>query len=176
MPDAIPIRDLPPAEAETRLDELAAILVDAVAGGASVNFLAGFDAASGRAFWQGQLPEMRAGSRRLFVAERDGRLLGTVVLTYAPQPNGPYRAEIGKMIVHSSARRQGIGDRLLAAAEEAALAAEKTLLILDTETGSAGDALYRRRGWTPAGTIPGYAYNPAGVPVPATFFYKEIGR
>jgi hypothetical protein len=44
------IRTFDAAETEARLDEVAAILVDAVANGASVNFLAGFGMAEGRAF------------------------------------------------------------------------------------------------------------------------------
>ena len=52
----LPIRALDAAGAEARLDGLAAVLVDAVAHGASVNFLAGFAHEEGRAFWRGQLP------------------------------------------------------------------------------------------------------------------------
>ena len=169
------IRSLDAVEAELRLDDLAALLVDAVAQGASVNFLRGFSTTEGHVFWRGQLPGIAEGSRRLLVAQEDDRLLGTVVLTFAHQPNQPHRGDIGKMLVHSGARRRGLGRRLLAAAEEEARLAGRTLLCLDTEEGSAGDALYRACGWTAIGTIPGYALSPGGEPAGATFFFKRIG-
>jgi GNAT superfamily N-acetyltransferase len=171
---SVTIRALDAAEAEARLDELADILADAVAGGASVNFMAGFSAAEGRAFWRSQLPGIAAGERRLFVADDGTRLVATVVLTQAPQPNAPHRAEIGKMLVHSRARRQGLGRRLLGAAEDAARAAGRTLLLLDTVAGSAGDKLYRSCGWTAFGTVPGHALMPDGPPADTTFFYKRL--
>lgn len=170
------VRPLEAAEAEARLGELANILVDAVAHGASVNFLAGFTEAEGRAFWTAQLPGLRAGDRRLFVAEDGGRLVGTVVLFFAPQPNAPHRAEIGKMLVLSSHRRGGLGRRLLVTAEAAARDAGRSLLLLDTESGSAGERLYRACGWTEYGRIPGHAHRPDGRLAETTFFYRQLER
>ena len=54
------IRTLDAAEAKTRLDELADILVDAVAHGASVNFMASFTHARGARL----LAQPAAGHRR----------------------------------------------------------------------------------------------------------------
>ena len=168
------IRPLSAGEAEARLAELADLLVDAVAHGASVNFLAGFRPDEAVAFWRGQIPDIAAGGRLLLVAEADGRLVGTVVLTHAPQPNAPHRAEIGKMLVHSRLRRRGLGARLLAAAEDEARRAGRTLLLLDTEAGSAGEHLYRRCGWTAFGVVPIHSYRTDGRLAPTTFFYKEL--
>ncbi len=174
MTAGIAVRALDAAEAEARLDELAEILVDAVASGASVNFLAGFAPEQARAFWQGQLAGIARGERRLLVADDGQRLVATVVLTHAPQPNAPHRAEIGKMLVLRERRRQGLGARLLCAAEEAARADGRTLLLLDTETGSAGDLLYRRCGWTEIGRVPGHALRPDGSLGDTTMFYKDL--
>lgn len=172
----ITIRTLDAAETEARLDALSAILVDAVAHGASVNFMAGFSTAEGRAFWQAQLPALQTGEKRLLVAEEGGRPVGTVMLMLAPQPNAPHRGEIGKMLVLSTARRQGLGARLLGEAEATALACGRTLLMLDTETGSAGDRLYRRCGWTALGIVPGHAFRPDGRLAETTVFYKQLPR
>jgi GNAT superfamily N-acetyltransferase len=169
------VRSLGAAEAEAALLVLADILVDAVASGASVNFMAGFDEDAGRRFWRGQLPGIADGTRHLMVAEVEGRIVGTVVVTLAPQPNQPHRADIGKMLVHSSYRGRGIGRRLLAAAEALARAHGRTLLTLDTEAGSAGDRLYRSCGWTAIGSIPDYSFTPDGRLMPATFFFKSLG-
>jgi GNAT superfamily N-acetyltransferase len=170
----IRIERLSAAEAEAVLPDLAAILVDAVASGASVNFLEGFLPEEAAAFWAGRLPSLADGSTVLFVARAGEAIVGTVLLFLAWQPNSPHRGEIGKMLVHSSMRRRGVGERLLRAAEEAALARGRTLLILDTAAGSAGDRLYRRCGWIPLGTVPGFAQNTRGEPEGATFFYKHL--
>lgn len=168
------IRALDAAEAEARLGELADLLLDAVAHGASVNFMAGFARDEALAFWHGQLPGIADGGKRLLVGDDGRRLVATVMLTHAQQPNAPHRAEIGKMLVLSSARRQGLGRRLLAAAEEAARAAGRTLLMLDTETGSAGDRLYRSCGWVELGRVPDHAFKPDGRLAETTLFYKAL--
>lgn len=169
------IRPCLAAETRARLPELGALLADAVGRGASVNFMAGFTAAEGEAFWRGQLSGLRAGERRLLVAEAAGRLVGTVVLSFAPQPNGPHRAEIGKMLVHSAHRRQGLGRRLLEAAEGMARDAGRTLLLLDTEAGSAGANLYEACGWTAYGLMPDHSYTPDGHLAAAAYFFKVLG-
>lgn len=168
------LRQLDAATARDAIPALAGILVDAVARGASVNFLAGLSIEAASEFWQGQMAGIETGSRVLIVADLDGRIVGTVVVTFAPQPNGPHRAEIGKMLVHSSVRRRGIGRQLLDAAETVARQAGKTLLHLDTQTGSAGEALYRATGWTEMGVMPDHSLTPDGRLAGATFFYKAI--
>ncbi|MFA5122489.1 GNAT family N-acetyltransferase [Zavarzinia sp.] len=170
------IRRLDAAEAEARLAELAAVLRDAVEHGASVNFMAGLTAEDAAGFWRGQLPGLAAGEKHLLVAEAGGRIVGTVMLMFAPQPNAPHRAEVGKMLVHSSQRRQGLGRRLLGAAETAARAAGRSLLMLDTESGSAGDHLYRACGWTAFGQVPGHSHKPDGPLAETTFFYKVLDQ
>jgi len=116
------VRTLDAAEAEARVGKLSAILVDAVAHGASVNLMAGLADDAARAFWRSQVPGV-AGDERCFLAAEGlaagdgGRLVGTVALTFAHQPDAPHRAETGRMLVLFSARRQGIGRRPLAAAE-----------------------------------------------------------
>lgn len=171
---AIVIRELDTVEAERRISELAVILVDAVEGGASVNFLAGFTPSEAEEFWRGQLPGIADGSRHLLVADNGEKLVGTVVLTKAPQPNQPHRADVGKMLVLASLRRRGLGRRLLDAVEALARARGRTLLMLDTTTGSAGDRLYRSCGWVEYGIVPGHALSTEGVRSSTTFFYKHI--
>jgi GNAT superfamily N-acetyltransferase len=174
MTKPIAIRALDPAEAEARLGELADILVDAVAHGSSVNFMAGFSHDEGKAFWRNQLPAIASSEKILFVGDDGEKLVATVLLMFAPQPNAPHRAEIGKMLVHSSMQRQGLGRRLLEAAEQAARNSGRTLLLLDTATGSPGERLYRTCGWTELGTMPDHSFTPDGRLAPATFFYKTL--
>ena len=62
------------------------------------------------------------------------------------------------------------------AAEEAALAAGRTLLVLDTVTGGEAERLYARLGWTRVGVVPDYALWPDGRLCDTTFFYKRLSR
>jgi GNAT superfamily N-acetyltransferase len=171
---SITIRPIDAEEAARQLSALSGLLVDAVTHGASVNFMAGFTAGDAEAYWLKQIAGLAAGDRIWLVAEQGGVLVGTVMCVFAPQPNQPFRADVSKMLVHSSQRRQGIGSLLLAAVEAAALKAGKTMLVLDTGALSAGDRLYRRCGWTAIGSIPSYAYTTDGRPEAATFFYKQL--
>lgn len=174
MAGTIVIRELAAAEAERRLGELGAILRDAVDSGASVNFLEGFTQGEGEEFWRGQISGLADGGRHLLVAEDGDRLIGTVVLTKAPQPNQPHRADVGKMLVLASHRRKGVGRRLLDAVEALAREEGRTLLMLDTTLGSSGDLLYRSCGWVQYGIVPGHALSTLGVPTATAFFYKEV--
>ncbi|MGW3401566.1 GNAT family N-acetyltransferase [Streptomyces zhihengii] len=104
-----------------------------------------------------------------------GRVIGTVQLRSETSPNGTHRAEVAKLLVHRDARGRGVARLLLTAAEECARDAGRTLLLLDTQTGSAAEHLYRSAGWTQVGTVPDYAADPAGVLRPTTFFRKTLG-
>lgn len=155
-------------------EDLAAVLVDCVAGGASVNFMAGFDMPRARAFWTEVAARMETDGRHVFAAvDPDGRIVGTVQLVPAGIENQPHRAEISKMLVLRSARRRGLGGALMRAAEEAAAATGKTLLNLDTASDDA-ERLYAALGWTLAGRIPNYALMPDGAPCATALYYKEI--
>lgn len=170
----VTIRELDATEAEARLAEQAAILVDAVAHGASANFLAGFTLAEAAAFWRGQSAGLADDSRHLLVADDGQRLVGTVLLSKAPQPNQQHRADVGKMLVLSEARCRGLGRRQLEAVEALAAAQGLNQLTLDTHTGSAGERLYSGNGWTALGVVPGHALTPDGRPAPTSFFYKQL--
>jgi hypothetical protein len=45
---------------------------------------------------------------------------------------------------------------------------------LDTETGSSGEAVFRKLGYTELGKIPNYSMSPTGELKGATFFYKQL--
>lgn len=173
---AIEARTIDPDEAARLLPAFCELLVDAVAHGASVNFMAGFTLAAAESYWRRQIEAFAGGDRLWIVAEADGRVAGMVMCLLCWQPNQPFRAEVSKMIVHSSQRRRGIGALLMRAIEEAALEAGRTLLVLDTAEGGAGERLYRRMGWTPFGAVPGFAYDTQGRPETAVFFYKRLAE
>ncbi|ETK34811.1 GNAT family N-acetyltransferase [Microbispora sp. ATCC PTA-5024] len=153
---------------------LAVLLQDAVEGGASVGFLAPLDLGTAAAWWESLAPAVAEGRMILWVARDGGEIIGTITLRLEQYPNGRHRGEIAKLLVHRMARGRGLGRDLLAIAERAAIEDGRTLLILDTETGSRAEELYRRKGWTPLGVVPGHAADPSGVLKPTTFFYKRL--
>jgi GNAT superfamily N-acetyltransferase len=157
-----------------QLDGLARVLADCVAGGASVSYLAPFSHDDARAAFAGFAAEVEQGRRLLLAAFADGELVGTVQVILALPPNQPHRGEIAKLLVHRSARRRGIAQRLMERAETEARAEGKTLLVLDTVTGDDAERLYERLGWNRVGVIPGYALYPDRRPCDTTVFWKAL--
>ncbi len=173
-PDPIEVRRLDGPELRTQLNALADVLADCVAGGASVSYLAPFSQEDARAAFAGMVAEAEAGRRLILGAFTGDRLVGTVQVILALPPNQPHRAEIAKLLVHSSARRRGVAEQLMWAAEADARAEGKTLLVLDAVTGDDAARLYERLGWTTVGVIPNYALYPDGRPCDTTVFWKAI--
>lgn len=168
------IRALTGAETEQHLDDLAEVLADCVAGGAGVGFLQPFSVAEARGWWQGVLPGVARGERVVIGALDGERLVGTVSLVLATPLNQQHRADIAKMLVHSSARKRGIGAALLAEAERMARRNNRSLLTLDTVTGSAAERLYSHLGWQTAGNIPNYALSPRRTFDSTTIMWKAL--
>ena len=150
------------------LPGLAALLVEAVDGGASVGFLAGVTPEQAVAFWRSAL------AAPTLVAELDGRVVGCVQLLPAKLPNGRHRAEVAKLLVHRSARGRGVATALMAHLEDQARAQGRWLLQLDTETGSPAQRLYERLGWQVLGVLPDHAVRPEGGLAPTTFLYRRL--
>lgn len=87
----------------------------------------------------------------LAVARRDGRVVGTLQLTFLPglSHRGATRAQVEAVRVHSGERGGGLGTDLLAWAEEEARRRGAAMLQL-TSDASRGDAhrFYERLGYT----------------------------
>jgi ribosomal protein S18 acetylase RimI-like enzyme len=170
----VSIQQLGAAAARAELEALCALLVDSVAGGASVGFLAPLSDAKARAFWGKVIASVESGECLLLVARNEaGRIDGTVQVVLMQKENQPHRAEVSKLLVHRRARRHGLGAVLMQAAESAARGANRSLLVLDTSTPEA-ERLYERLGWQTCGRIPDYALLPDGTPGGVTIYYKAI--
>jgi GNAT superfamily N-acetyltransferase len=165
------VRDL----SEADIAGLSDVLIDCVEGGASVSFMLPMTRSKAEGFWRDAAASARRGERVIVVAEDDaGSIVGTATLiTHLPE-NQPHRGDVAKMLVHRRARRRGIAAALLAAVEDAARAAGKTLLVLDTVTGGDAERLYAREGWQRCGVIPDYALFPDGRFCSTTVFYKLL--
>jgi GNAT superfamily N-acetyltransferase len=160
-------------EARRRIPELALVLQDCVAKGASVSFMNPFSLAEAIGYFTDISKSVARQEIILFAAIEKGRAVATVQLHPTWKPNQPHRAEIAKMLVHSAHRKQGIGQKLLETAEIEAKKRGYTLLTLDTASGEA-ERLYTRVGYIKAGAIPNYALWPDGGYCDTVFYYKLI--
>src|SRR6266852_3575824 len=159
---------------DAQIDGLADVLIDCVEGGASVSFMHPLSRDRAVAFWRRVAHGVAAGERALLVAGDARGLCGTVQLVLDQPENQPHRADLSKLLVHRRARRQGLGDALMRAAEATARECGKTLLVLDAVTGGDAERLYARLGWERVGVIPGYALLPHGGLCSTTVFYRNL--
>ena len=168
--DLLRVPDPVPTDLLTGLAEL---LRDAVQDGASVGFVRTPEVPDAERWWRRYL----AGGWTWVAVEESRattRVVGTVSLRVDQPENGLHRAELTKLLVHRDFRGRGLASRLVTTAEEAAVQAGRTLLVLDTETGSPAEGIYERWGWRRVGTIEGYAVNPDGGVRGTTLFTKVL--
>ncbi|GED71644.1 N-acetyltransferase [Brevibacillus reuszeri] len=151
------------------LNQLSQLLVDVVGEGASIGFLPHLSYVEARAYWSDVLGK----HVKMWVAERDGVIVGTIQLHLATKPNSLHRAEIAKLMVHPTAGRQGIGRALLLMTEARARVENRSLLILDTREGDHSNQLYLSMGYQEAGRIPQYVTSADGG-LDATVIYYKI--
>ena len=154
-------------------DGLVELLIDSVSNGASVGFLNPINSSTAREYWQHVLstPEDEL---VLWVATCEETVVGSVQLALCPKENGRHRAEVQKLMVHSSARGHRIASRLMQTLETYALQTGRFLLVLDTEAGSPAESVYQHLNWQKAGEIPDYARNAAGQLHATAYYYKKL--
>lgn len=157
-----------------QVEALADVLIDCVEGGASVSFMLPLTRERATAFWRKVAHGVAAGDRALLVAEDAEGICGTVQLVFDLPENQPHRGDLAKMLVRRRARKQGLGAALVQAAEATARECGKSLLVLDTVTGSDAERLYTRMGWQRVGDIPRYALWPQGGFCSTTVFYRNL--
>ncbi|HSE06682.1 MAG TPA: GNAT family N-acetyltransferase [Methylomirabilota bacterium] len=158
---------------DREIEGLADVLIDCVAGGASVSFMHPLSRERALAFWRHVAKDAASGGRAVLVAEDARGVCGTVQLVLDQPENQPHRADLSKLLVHRRVRRQGLGEALMRAAEIMARECGKTLLVLDTASDDA-ERLYERLGWERVGVIPGYALLPQGGLCRTTVYYRNI--
>lgn len=159
----------------SRIDELCDVLENCVQGGASVSFMLPFGREKSQAFWLNVAQSVNRGERLLLVDELEGEgIVGTVQLILDQPENQPHRADVAKLLVHDRARRKGVAGRLMNALETAARDNGKSVLVLDTSTGSGAETFYVNAGWEKVGEIPRYALMPDGEMTSTSVFYKFL--
>ena len=156
------------------IDDLTALLTDAINNGASVGYVLPVEHNMINAYWRAIAEDVSAGSIALFAIRENEHIAASAQLAFCGKPNGRHRAEVQKVLVHSAHRRKGFGGRLMRAIEAHAFNCQRSLLVLDTETDSAGQRLYEATGYTAAGIIPRFAIGNSGGFVPTTYMYKIL--
>jgi ribosomal protein S18 acetylase RimI-like enzyme len=155
---------------------LSEMLIEVVANGGSVSFMHPLQTKTAAAFWDNALTAA-ARNERIVLGAWDGEhLAGTVTLLLDCPPNQPHRAEIAKLMTRPSHRGRGIAVALMQAAEDLAVSHARTLLVLDTATDGGASKLYKRLGYTLAGSIPDYALKPHGGLTATMIYWKRIGE
>ncbi|PMU19360.1 MULTISPECIES: N-acetyltransferase [unclassified Pseudomonas] len=152
------------------------LLLDAVKHGASVGFMADFDEAQASAYLNGVQASLTDGSLLLWVVVRDEHVIASVQLALCMKANGLNRAEVQKLLVHSEARRRGLGQQLMSALELSARQYKRGLLYLDTEAGSGAEAFYQSLRYTKIGELPNYCQSPDGRYTPTAIYFKTLGQ
>ena len=152
------------------LSALADLLVSVVEDGASIGFLPPLSIEDAVAYWQ----QVIQPGVRVWIAVKNGEVMGTVQLHLAMKPNASHRAEVAKLMVHPGHRRNGAARLLMQAVEEAARPENRSLLVLDTREGDPSNVLYQSLGYIEAGRIPNYARSASGSLDGTVLYYKMI--
>lgn len=150
------------------------LLSDAVESGASIGFLPPLADGEAGEYWATVFAALGAGNRVLLLATEQGRAIGSVQLDYACRRNATHRAEVMKLMVHTSARRKGVGRALMNEAARIAGLDGRTLLVLDTRSGDPSEKLYKSLGYTTAGIIPDYARSASGELHSTVIMFKHL--
>lgn len=161
-------------EIERLRPQLRELIRDSVEDGASIGFVLPLADDVLDAYVSQVRDDVARGARTVAVASEGNRVEGMVHLAFVAWPNAPHRAELQKLLVHTRARRRGLATQLMAEAERVASERGRTLLVLDTITGTDAYGLYRKLGWTEVGEIPGYAAWPSGELAATTIFFKRL--
>jgi ribosomal protein S18 acetylase RimI-like enzyme len=161
---------------EAHIAALGTLLHACVHAGANINFVLPFSQDDAEAFWRTKvLPDLRRGSRTIWIARADGRIAGSVQLKHDTPPNQPHRAEVNKLLVHPDFRRRGIARALMAVLHARAGEIGRTLITLDTRTGDFAEPLYSSLGYHTVGVVPDFCLDPIVDRLyPATFMYKVL--
>ncbi|MEP7062865.1 MAG: GNAT family N-acetyltransferase [Betaproteobacteria bacterium] len=173
---AFVIDALTAAAVRDRIDELVALLDDALQSNASVGFVLPVAEGELEAFWNEVALDIDDGLRQLLVASTQGRIIGTVMLAPAMKANQPHRADVQKLLVARAWRGRGVATSLMQRVEALAAQMGRWLLTLDTRRDSDADRLYRRHGYVGIGSIPDYATDADRRFASCTFFYKALAR
>ncbi|KAH6692293.1 hypothetical protein F5X68DRAFT_258981 [Plectosphaerella plurivora] len=119
------------------------------------------------AYWRSLWPQISA----------NPPLVSLFVITKRASDGAPNlaNAEVLKLLISSTERGQGLGHLLMRHVEAFARdSMNKSVLLLDTATGTPARAFYLKSGWTEWGVCPTYAAYADGTLGDCSFFIKQL--
>jgi len=174
MNNSVEIERLDPQQGQTALPELVSLLQDAVDSDASLGFWKPMEAERATQYWQGVFKKLAEGYQMLLVARQGGKIVGTAQLELNQKQNGSHRAEIQKVLVHRTARRQGIAQALMLELEGIAKASQRKIIVLDTLRDGGAEPLYLKLGYIKAGVVPAWTIEVDGTYGDTVFYYRWL--
>lgn len=112
-----------------------------------------------RAVFEGELAQVRAGTRHYVVARLGRHVVGYAGLWFVPDPDGR-QAHVTNIVVAPEHRRRGIARRLMVHLADEAIRVGCVAWTLEVRASSTGaQELYRRFGFAPAGIRKNYYDN-----------------
>ncbi|ETQ99684.1 GNAT family N-acetyltransferase [Acinetobacter baumannii] len=153
---------------------LSLLLEDSVNNGASIGFLAPIEKNEVLNYWREVNHKLVEGNSRLWIAIQQGKIVGSVQLTLVSKKNGVHRAEVEKLMVLTSARKQGIATLLMNELENFSREKDLHLLVLDTREGDVSELLYSKIGFVRVGVIPSFALSSNGNYDGTAIYYKKL--
>jgi GNAT superfamily N-acetyltransferase len=167
----VEIRRLAATELLERKEEFQALLRDAVESGGTVGFVLPIELDKTERYWSGVAREMESGERELLAAFDGGRMVGTVQIAYEKAESVKHRADLQKLMVLSSHRRQGIARLLLIDAILRMPALGLLMYTITTRFDSPAEQLVSALRFTRYGVLPHYGVTPAGELHDASLYY-----
>lgn len=165
------IRRLAAAEVMERKAEFEWLLKDAVEVGGTVGFLLPMTEDKLDRYWTGVARDMEAGERELLAAIEHGKVIGALQIAYEKAESVRHRADLQKLIVHSSEHRRGIARALLVDALERMPALGVAMYTITTFKEGAAEELVRGLLFTRFGIMPHYGLTPDGKLHDASMHY-----
>ncbi|MFV5547405.1 GNAT family N-acetyltransferase [Acinetobacter oleivorans] len=153
---------------------LSLLLEDSVNKGASIGFIAPIEKNEVLNYWREVNHKLAQGDSRLWIAIKEEKIVGTVQLSLVSKKNGVHRAEVEKLMVLTSARKQGIAILLLNELENFSREKGLSLLVLDTREGDVSELLYSKIGFVRVGVIPHFALSSNGNYDGTAIYYKRL--
>ncbi|WP_151745021.1 GNAT family N-acetyltransferase [Acinetobacter calcoaceticus] len=153
---------------------LSLLLEDSINGGASIGFLAPIEKNEVLNYWREVNHKLAHGNSRLWVATQQGKIVGSVQLSLVSKKNGVHRAEVEKLMVLTTARKQGIAILLMNELENFSKEKGLRLLVLDTREGDVSELLYTKIGFVRVGVIPNFALSSNGSYNGTAIYYKRL--
>lgn len=153
---------------------LSLLLEDSINSGASIGFLAPLEKNEVVSYWREVNYKLAQGNSRLWIATQQGKIVGSVQLSLVSKKNGVHRAEVEKLMVLTTARKQGIATLLMNELENFAREKDIRLLVLDTREGDVSELLYSKIGFVRVGVIPNFALSSNGNYDGTAIYYKKL--